>query len=168
MKCFRSDTSAYLELEQSPPRPPGAPLPEYSADVQKWSEAFGEKKLHYVEVVVDKIPGELENIKNELEKYKTEKGRAFIRILKGKPILSNADFNLEKVKSNYEKLKRLNGWRKWEDHFGDYCKRKWRERTNLLDEVFVESGECAYEKPRQTVKNRKRNRIKAEQRQREG
>lgn len=131
-------------------------------DVKYWSNAFGEKKRHYVEIVIEKLPKEDLHIIEELLRCVDEekKGGEFIKILKQRKVFPHHDekFDVEKVKRNYKKnFNRLENWQDWGPRLEKYCKSKWEKRKNLLDEVFVESGQCAYEKPRQTAKNRKRN-----------
>lgn len=134
--------------------------PVYSANVKKWSKAFGEKKRHYVEVVVKKLSVEdLEKIEKKLKDYDddTQKGGEFIKILKNTDATSKKDLDMENVKRNYEKLGYLKWWREWEYRFEKHCERKWNEKKNLYEEVFVESGECAYDKARPSRQQRRKN-----------
>ncbi len=129
-------------------------LAEYPT-VKSWAEKFGEKKLHYVRAVLERLRSEeLEEIERELRGPTNggTKGGNFIRTLKRiswglEEKVKESDL-LNIVRKRFYDLKFREGWREWEDRFGEYCLRKWRERKTLYDAVYVISGECAYDKAR--------------------
>ena len=131
--------------------------------LEEWASAFGEKKIHFVKVVVESLSiQELENMRKQLAEVDQEKrGGEFIKLLKRRKLPQEVE-NLrpekvrEIVQQRFEELEYLKGWREWRDGFGKYCLQRWDKKQNMYDAVNVLSGECAYQKARPDRSQRKK------------
>ena len=134
--------------------------------LESWASAFGEKKIHFVKVVVESLPTqELENMSKRLaDVNEKQRGGEFIKLLKLRKWPQNDGVEKLKpdevrkiVQQRFEELKNLKGWREWKDTFGNYCLQKWNQKKNMYDAVNVLSGECAYQKARPDRLRRRKN-----------
>lgn len=122
--------------------------------IQKWQDAFGEKKRRYVSAVMKILTkDELEALKNDLSETPFEKrGGMFVKRLKSM-IWSERDYFYPPS---------------WES-MTDYCKTRWSRITDrprtVFDVIYITSGECDKQRLRNREQSKKNCRRKCKLKQ---